>query len=64
MTETRARQIANVVLAAAAAGTAFMIVRDPPLRRTAWRLARIWATGPLAVWAATEVHRAWEQSGR
>ena len=32
--------------------------------QTAWRLARIWATGPLAVWAATEVHRAWEQSGR
>lgn len=64
MTESRARQVANVVLVAIAAATAFLIVRDPQRRRAAWRLARTWATGPLAVWAATEARRAWEQSGR
>jgi hypothetical protein len=32
------------------------------LRRLAWQLARSWARGPLAVWTATELRRAWELS--
>jgi len=64
MTEQQARTAASVVMAAAAAGTAVAILRTPRLRRLAWQLARSWARGPLAVWAATELRRAWELSGQ
>ena len=64
MTEQQARTTANVVLGAAAAGAAYLVLRTPRLRRLAWQAARSWVRGPLAVWAATEVRRAWDQSGR
>ena len=63
MTEQQARTAANVVMAAAAAGAAYAVLRAPRLRGLAWQLARSWARGPLAVWAATEVRHAWEHSG-
>ena len=64
MTEQQARTAANVVMAAAAAGTAVAVLRTPRVRRLAWQLARSWARGPLAVWAAAELRRAWQLSGR
>ena len=64
MTEQHARTAANVVMGATAAGTAYAVLRSPRLRRLAWQVARSWARGPLAVWAAAELRRAWELSGR
>ena len=64
MTEQQARTAANVVMAAAAAGTAYAVLRTPRLRRLAWQLARSWARGPLAIWAATELRRSWDLSRR
>jgi hypothetical protein len=62
MTEQQARTAASVVMAATAAGAAYAVLRTPRLRRLAWQLARSWARGPLAVWTATELRRAWELS--
>ena len=62
MTEDRARQVANVVMAAAAVGAAVFVLRSPKLRRIAWQLARQYATGPLAAWTATTVRHAWDES--
>jgi len=62
MTEERARTVANVVMAAAALGAAVIVLRSPGLRRTAWQLARYYATGPLLVWGAALVHDAWQES--
>ncbi|HTL45479.1 MAG TPA: hypothetical protein VL262_14145 [Vicinamibacterales bacterium] len=62
MTEHQARTAANVVMAATAAGAAYAVLRTPRLRRLAWQLARSWARGPLAVWAATELRHAWDVS--
>jgi hypothetical protein len=39
MTNDRAEEVANVVLAAAALGAVYFIARTPALRRLAWRLA-------------------------
>jgi hypothetical protein len=64
MTEQQARNIANVVMAAAALGAAVIVMRNPKLRRLAWQLARQYATGPLAVWTAGTVRTAWDESGR
>ena len=63
MTEDRARQVANVVMAAAALGAAVFVLRTPRLRRMAWQLARQYAAGPLAAWTATTVRDAWDTSG-
>ncbi len=64
MTEEQARTAANAVMAAAMAGTAYAVLRAPRVRRLAWQLARSWVRGPLAVWAATELRRAWDLSSR
>jgi hypothetical protein len=64
MTEDRARQVANVVMAAAAVGAAVFVLRSPKLRRMAWQLARQYAAGPLAAWTATTVRDAWDRSDR
>jgi hypothetical protein len=64
MTEDRARQVANVVMAAAALGAAVLVFRSPRLRRMAWQAARQYAAGPLAAWTAGTVREAWDASAR
>ena len=64
MTEERARQVANVVMAAAARGAAVVVLRSPRLRRLAWQVARQYAAGPMTAWTATTVKNAWDESGR
>ena len=49
-------------MAAAALGAAVIVLRSPTLRRLAFQLARQYAGGPLAAWAATSVRDAWDQS--
>lgn len=63
MTEKQARTVANTVMAAAALGTVVLVLRSPKLRRIAWQMARQYASGPLAVWAAASVREAWDASG-
>jgi hypothetical protein len=62
--EQRARQTANVVMAAAAFGAAVLVLRSPRLRRLAWQLARQYVRGPLAAWTGATVRSAWEASAR
>ena len=64
MTDEQARTTANVVMIAAAVGAVYVVLRTPPLRRQAFRLARAWVTGPLAMWAFAAVRQAWDESGR
>jgi hypothetical protein len=64
MTEESARTVANVILGAAAVGAAYVIVRNPPLRRLAWRFARTALTATIPAWLGKEVHQAWVESGR
>ena len=45
MTNEQADRVANVVLAAAAVGAAVVVLKTPPLRRLAWRLAVTALTG-------------------
>jgi len=62
MNEDRARQTANLLMAAAALGAAVFGLRNPKLRRLAWQLARQYASGPLAAAVATTVRSAWDAS--
>jgi hypothetical protein len=63
MTDQHARTTANIVMAAAALGAAVFVLRNPKWRRTAWLLARQYATGPLAVWTTGTIREAWDASG-
>jgi len=63
MTEARARQAANVLMAAAALGAAVLVLRNPKLRRLAWQAARQYASGPLGAVVASTVRDAWDASG-
>jgi hypothetical protein len=62
MTEHQARTVANTLMAVAALGAAVLVLRSPRIRRVAWQMARQYARGPLAVWAATSVRDAWDES--
>jgi hypothetical protein len=64
MTEQTANRIANVVLAAAALGAAYVIVRTPPLRRMAGGLLLAGLTGTAPAWLNRQLRDAWEASGR
>ena len=63
MTEETAGKIANVLLGVAAVGAAVYVMKTPPLRRMAWRLAVTALTGTGPVWFRNELRRAWAESG-
>lgn len=64
MTRKQAETTANVVLFAAAGAAAYVILRNPRLRRLTWQIARQYAAGPLAIWGAELVRESWQDSGR
>lgn len=64
MTHDTARTFANVIIGAAALGAAYYVLRTPPLRRTAWLLARTAITTTIPAWLARELRQAWAESGR
>ncbi len=64
MTDNSATKVANLVLAAAVLGAAYVVATNPPLRRLAGQLARVGLTGALPAWFAREVREAWVESGR
>ena len=64
MTHKQAETAANVVMIAAAGAAAYLVLRNPKLRRLAWQLARQYATGPLAIWGAELVRESWQDSGQ
>ena len=64
MTYKQAETAANVVMIAAAGAAAYLVLRNPKMRRLAWQLARQYATGPLAVWGAELVRESWQDSDR
>ncbi len=63
MTDERAEQVANVLLAAAAVGVAVYVIRTPPLRRLAWRFAVTALTGLYPHGSAGRCKHAWTESG-
>ncbi|MCA1559148.1 MAG: hypothetical protein LC753_02090 [Acidobacteria bacterium] len=64
MTEETAEKVANTLIGVAAVGVAYYVLRTPPLRRMAWRLAVTALTATAPTWLGGEVRRAWAESGR
>jgi len=64
MTRGEARTAANVVLGVAGVAAAYVVLTTPPLRRLAFRLARVWLGTSVPLFLATEVRHAWLQSAR
>jgi hypothetical protein len=63
VTGDRARRLADVILGAAALGVVYYVVKTPPLRRFAWRLAVTGGTVTVPAWFRRELQRAWAESG-
>jgi len=63
MTQPSAEKVANFVMAAAAAGAVYYVVRTPRLRRFALGLAVTTFTGTLPLWFSRQVREAWAESG-
>ena len=64
MKEETARNVANVVLAAAAVGAVVVVLRVPALRKMALGLAATALTTQLPGWLRQEVAQAWQKSGQ
>jgi hypothetical protein len=64
MTEESARRVANVLLGVTTAAAVLYVVRTPPLRRVAVRLAATALTSTLPMWLGAEIRRAWAESSR
>jgi hypothetical protein len=64
MTDAAAHTVANVVLATAGVAAAYVVLTRPPLRRLAFRVARVWLGTTVPLYLATEVRRAWVESAR
>jgi hypothetical protein len=62
MTQSTARTIANVAVASAAMAAGYVVLRNPPLRRFAFRALRIWLGTSVPLYLVNEVRRAWSES--
>jgi hypothetical protein len=63
MTNEQARTVANVVLVVAGAAAAYIVLRNPPLRRLAVRGAQLWLGASVPVYLFEATRRAWVESG-
>jgi hypothetical protein len=64
MTDPTAEKVANVAIAAAVIGAAYIVIRTPQLRQLAWRLAVTAVTVSAPGWLSREVREGWIESGR
>jgi hypothetical protein len=64
VTDTNARTTANVLLASAGVAAAYVILTRPPLRRLAFRMARLWLGACVPAYLADQARQAWLESGR
>ena len=63
MTRDAAHTTANVVLVAAGLAAAYVVMTTPPLRRLAFRAARVWLGASIPAYLVGETRRAWIASG-
>jgi len=64
MTESSADKVASIAIGVAAVGAAYYVLRNPHLRRVAWRLGVAALTGTIPEWINREIRDSWEASGR
>jgi hypothetical protein len=64
MTGTHARTAANVLLVSAGVAAAYVVLTKPPLRRLAFRLARLWFVAYVPAYLADQARQARPESGR
>jgi len=63
-TDTTARTAANVLLVSAGVAAAYVILTKPPLRRLAFRLARLWLAVYVPAYLADQARQGRFETGR
>jgi hypothetical protein len=61
MTDQQANRVATVLIGVAAAGAAYVVFRNPPLRRAVWQVVRTTLAPTVAAWLMTEARTAWNR---
>ena len=64
MTKGNARTAANVLIGVAGVAAAYVVLTTPPLRRLAFRAARVWLGGTIPAYLLTQMGHAWVESSR
>jgi hypothetical protein len=64
VTDSNVRTTANMLLVSAGVAAAYVILRKPPLRRVAFRMARLWLGVFVPAYLADQARQAWRESGR
>jgi hypothetical protein len=64
VTESGARTVANLTVAAAGVAAAYVVVTTPPLRRLAIGGVRLWLGATVPVFLVRQFRQAWMESAR
>jgi hypothetical protein len=64
MTQANAHAAANVLLGVAGAVAGYFVLRNPTLRRAAWRAVRIGLTTTIPGYLLREATGAWRETGQ
>ncbi len=64
MTQQNAETVANVLIGAAGAVAGYFILRNPKLRRAAWRLLKIGLTTTIPGYLLKQATGAWRETER
>jgi hypothetical protein len=64
MTRADAQTTADLILVAVGVAAAVVVITTPPLRRLAFRAARMWLGVSVPTYLMNETRRAWVESGR
>ena len=64
MTQANAHTVANLVLGVAAAVAGYFVLKNPSLRRAAWRVLKIGFTTTIPRYLLREATEAWRETGQ
>ena len=62
MTDRTAQAVASVLVASAGVAAAYAVLRQPRLRRLAWRATRVWLGAGVPAYLLAQVRQAWRES--
>lgn len=62
MRDDTARAVANLAVASAGAAAAYVVLRNPRLRRLAWQATSLWLGASVPAYLLKQIAQAWRDS--
>jgi len=64
MRDDTARAVANLAVASAGAAAAYIVLKNPRLRRLAWRATSLWLGASVPAYLVRQIGQAWRDSAQ